>query len=127
MKKIFLSLLLGAVLVLPVVSLATPVQAQDQVSNGLSNIAGSFPNQVAQNRDLATLLRTIINWALYLSAILAVVFIIIGGYSYITAGGNTDAAKKGRVALTNAIIGLVIIIFSYTIIQVIYNFITTSR
>jgi hypothetical protein len=53
--------------------------------------------------------------------IIAVLFIIIGGFQYITSAGNDDMAKKGKQTLTYAIIGLVIVILSYVIITVIIN------
>jgi len=53
--------------------------------------------------------------------VIALAYIIIGGYQIVTAGGASDKAEKGKKTLTNAIIGLVIIILSYTIISVITN------
>ncbi len=94
---------------------------QDCVNKGLSDIAGSFPNS-GRVQDFPTLVKTVINWALYLSAIVAVIFIIIGGFLYITSAGNDSQAKKGRDTLVNALIGLTIIVLSYMIVQVVYNF-----
>lgn len=50
---------------------------------------------------------------------IAVLFIIIGGFQYITSGGNEELAEAGKKNLQNAIIGLVIVILSYVIIRVI--------
>jgi hypothetical protein len=50
-----------------------------------------------------------------------VLFVIIGGYQYLTSGGNEEAAEKGKKTLVNAIIGVVLIVLAYVIINVIVN------
>ncbi len=97
--------------------------AQNQVSDGLGSIQGSFgfssPLTTAQTP--AQLATQIINLMLMFAGIVAVFFIIIGGYRYLTAGGNSEQVEAGRTSVTNAIIGVVIIILSYVIINVIVN------
>jgi len=46
----------------------------------------------------------------------ALVFLIIGGYTYITAGGNVEQAQKGKNTLVYVIMGLIIAWGSYAII-----------
>jgi len=47
--------------------------------------------------------------------LIAVIYLIYGGVLYITAGGDAEKAGKGRTAITNAIIGIVIIILAFAI------------
>ncbi len=56
-----------------------------------------------------------------LAGVVAMAFIIIGGYQYMMSAGDEEAAAQGKKTLTNAVIGLVIVILSYTIITVIIN------
>jgi hypothetical protein len=51
------------------------------------------------------------------AGILAVIFIIIGGYRFILSQGEPDAAKAGRTTIINAFIGLVIIMLTTVIIN----------
>lgn len=108
-----------------------PVAAQinvgnNQVNQGLNNIQGSFPNAgLATPQSWQEWVATIINYALYLAGILAVIFIIYGGFQYITSRGNEAQAKSGARTLTYAVIGLVLIILSYVIINVLVSFLTT--
>lgn len=95
----------------------------DCPNEGLTAIQGAFPGS-NRAKDLPTLVKVVINWALYLSAIVAVIFIIIGGFMYITSAGNESQATKGRTTLINALIGLVIVVLSYMLVQVVYNFIS---
>ncbi len=97
----------------------------DPVKCGLDQTKQAYPAGATQEQDIGALVHTVINWALYLSAIVAVIFIIIGGFRYITSAGNDATATAGRKTLTNALIGLVIVVLSYMIVQVVYNFLVT--
>ena len=69
--------------------------------------------------NLGSILGNIINIILIIVGILAVLYLIYGGIMYISAGGDAEKASKGRVAITNAIIGIVIIMLALAI----YNFV----
>ncbi len=127
MKKVILqlvviNLVLGAFLFLPL-----PLHAQQQEVNqgltGLSSIFGSGAG--TRSRSVPELLAYIIKILLVLSGIIAILFVIIGGYQYITSGGNAETATKGQRTVTNAVIGIVIIILSYVIVNAVVN--TISR
>ena len=81
----------------------------------------------AQGATISQVLLTYINVALMAVGIIAVGFLIIGGFRYITSGGNDEAAESGKKMITNAIIGLVVIILSYTIITVIISAIAKGQ
>jgi hypothetical protein len=72
--------------------------------------------------SLQDLFRTIINYALGIAFFVAVIYLIYGGFQYLTSGGNDGQAKTGRANITNALIGIVIIVLSYTIVSVVYRF-----
>jgi len=76
--------------------------------------------------DNATdIIRNIIqNILLPIAGIVAVLFIIVGGFQYITSGANEEWAETGKKTLRNAVIGLVVIILSYIIVIVIANSLT---
>ncbi len=77
------------------------------VSNGL---AGSLGNE--------TLIKTVtrvINVALGLLGIIAVVIILIGGFKWMTAGGNEDKVAEARKMIFAGIIGLAIILSAWAI------------
>lgn len=89
---------------------------------GLDAVAGAFPEGAKKDVNVTALVKRIIEWALYLAAVAAVLFIIYGGFLYITSGGDAGQAGKGKTALINAIIGLVVVVLSFMIVQVVYNF-----
>ncbi len=63
---------------------------------------------------------------LWLAGSIAVIFLIIGGYRYLTSAGNEEAAEKGKKTLVTSIIGLVVIILSATIVRIVANTLGTS-
>ena len=113
-----------AVMVLPLISLTAGTNVahaqlnrtfQCDPSSGLNCRAGTNVND---------LIRTVINWVLTITFGIAVLFLIIGGFWYITSAGNEETAAKGKSTVINAIIGIVIIILSYVIINVVSNLVS---
>ena len=65
---------------------------------------------------LEILIPRIIQILLIVAGLVAFVYLIIGGYQYVTAGGNAEQATAARTTILNAIIGLVIIFASYAVV-----------
>jgi uncharacterized membrane protein YwzB len=76
--------------------------------------------------SVSGLIRMVINWLLGIAFGIAVLFLIIGGFWYITSAGNEETAEKGKKTAVNAIIGIVIIILSYVIVNVVSNLVASS-
>lgn len=55
-------------------------------------------------------------YAVGIAAILAAVMMMIGGFQYLTAGGDTGQVMKGKEKITNAILGLSILLASYLVL-----------
>ncbi|MEI6039951.1 MAG: hypothetical protein WCP93_01215 [Candidatus Berkelbacteria bacterium] len=58
----------------------------------------------------------IINTALYIGGAIAVIYLIYGGITYVTAGGEPDKATQARTIIVNAIIGIIIIALALSIV-----------
>lgn len=65
----------------------------------------------------------------YVSGGVAVVFLMIGGFQYIIgmSTGGDEAIGKAKKTITYALIGLVIVILSGTIVLMVYNLITNNN
>lgn len=61
--------------------------------------------------------RNVITWALIVAGILALFYLIYGGIRYIRSGGDQEKVKGARETLTYALIGLIIIVLSFGIIN----------
>lgn len=57
----------------------------------------------------SAVINQIVNAFLWVMGVVAIIYLIWGGMTYITAGGDAEKAGKGRVAITNAIIGIIIV------------------
>lgn len=113
--------ILSAVLILAPLSAA---MAQVSVPSQYCNSA--FQNCGA-GQTVGSLIRTVINWLLGIAFGLAILFLIIGGFWYLTSAGNEETAEKGKGTVINAIIGIVIIILSYVIVNVVANLVSNSN
>lgn len=126
MKK---KLIIAAALVLVLLAPAAAFAQTDAVSQGLfsSNIRSLFGfGGLNQSTTLTGLLSNIILLILRFVGLIAVLFIIIGGYRYITSQGNAEQAEAGQKTLVNAVIGLVIIALAYVIVTVVVNTVNSS-
>jgi len=59
----------------------------------------------------------IVTWIIYIVGVLAFIYLVVSGITYITAGGNAEQAKKGQAGIINSIIGIVIVVLAYVILQ----------
>lgn len=60
-----------------------------------------------------------INLLLLFAGSVAVIFIIIGGFRYLTSAGNEEASEQGKKTLVTSVIGLVVIILAATIVRIV--------
>jgi hypothetical protein len=104
-----------AALVLTFVFALAPV-ALAQFSTPTAGGTG-LPN----DSSISQFILKIINIALAVTGLIAVLFLIIGGFRYITSAGNEETAEQAKKIIINAIIGVVVIILSFVIVRVISN------
>ena len=67
--------------------------------------------------DVAVFLKDIVTQILLYSAIIAVIMIVWGGLKIITSGGNEEQVSSGKNIVKWALIGLIVITFSYTLVN----------
>ena len=65
------------------------------------------------------LARTIVDFFLYFLGLVSTIMIIYGGFLYITARGEEEQAQKGQKILTYAIIGIIVILISFALVNTI--------
>jgi len=108
----------------------TLVRAEDSIP------PNTFGTQEIENtinlsgQDIRVIVVKIIRAVLGLIGIVAVSIVMYGGYTYMTSGGNEEKTTKAKKILINGVIGLVIIMSAFIIVQFIINALsgaTTSR
>ncbi|HEU5121382.1 MAG TPA: hypothetical protein VFT59_00925 [Candidatus Saccharimonadales bacterium] len=128
---IFAASLGGATLVVATPHTASAAACTDRLLTfptwyrGVSETVGSDcniknPNEVG---GLPTfiwkIVLNVIEIMLQLVGLISVGYIITGGFKYLTSTGTADDIVKARKTITNAIVGLVISIFSVAIVNVV--------
>lgn len=77
----------------------------------------SAPAGLPGPADFGTLAKQVTNVLLAFAGALSVIFIIIGGIMYATSAGNDSQVQKAKSTITNAIIGLVISLLGFAIVN----------
>jgi len=78
--------------------------------------------QINESSDsFSGLIDQIISWILYIAFVLAFIYLVVAGITFITAGGNAEQAKKGQQGLIYAIIGIVVVTLSFVILKAANN------
>ncbi|MFH1508553.1 MAG: MMCAP2_0565 family pilin-like conjugal transfer protein [bacterium] len=103
-KKLFLSLFILGVVLLPFLTLAQGY-GLDHINQGTS-----LPRS-----DIPTYVGNVIRWVLGIIGVILVALIVYGGFLYMTSAGNEETAGKAKLVLTYAVIGIVIVAISWII------------
>ncbi len=127
-----LSLSLGvlAPLALPGIASAAAGFQQNNITNGLCNgvrdATGTqtdcFNQKTSGEDSLKTLAGKIINIFSIIVGIVAVIFIILGGFRYITSGGDSGKVGSAKNTLIYALVGLIIVALA----QFVVHFVLTT-
>jgi cysteine-rich repeat protein len=73
------------------------------------------------NQDPTVIIGNIINYALGFIGIILVCFMVYGGFVWMTAAGNAERVDQAKKILINAVIGLVIVLMSWSIASFVIN------
>ena len=85
--------------------------AQPQFINDGDNIPGG-------ETDFRTLVLNIISYFLGFLGLLATIMIIYGGITYVSSAGNDEAVGKAKKIILYAVIGIIVILLSFVIVNV---------
>ena len=81
---------------------------RDHAGSGITTVDGPFG-----------LISAILPNVYILAGIILFIYMVFGGFTLVTSGGNPENAQQGKKIITNAIIGFIIIFASFWIIQII--------
>jgi len=109
---------LAAAATLVVLAVPLLVSAQSILPPPPGGLATGFSGS---STTVTSVITRVVQIALALAGLVAILFLIIGGFRYVTAGGNEETAEAAKKTILNAIIGIIVIILSYVILRVIEN------
>jgi len=73
---------------------------------------------------LPEIIKTIVDVLLYILGIVSVFVIIIAGISYTVSGGDQNQVTKAKNTLMYAVVGLVVALLAYAIVNFVYTIVT---
>lgn len=119
MKKV--SVILASLLALPVIAFgvttltADSASAQLNLESGINSAKGTgTPDSVTEDDGL---IKKVVNLLLWAIGIISVIMIIIGGIRYAISNGDSNQVTAAKNTIMYAVIGLVIAIFAYAIVN----------
>lgn len=87
----------------------------------------SLPNVITTNKTIFDLVNKALSWFTYFVIIVAIIMILYVAFLYISSGGDKNKLHTAFNALIYIIIGLVVLLLTETLINLIHNFVTSSE
>ena len=73
---------------------------------------------VPQFTNLGGVISEFLKYLFPLAGLLLFAYLVMGGFSYLTSGGDPKATEQAKSKVTNAIVGFVILVVAYWIVQI---------
>lgn len=103
-------------------SFAQNVFAASFCPNGNAGNATVTGFQKLCNLEIGAVIGSLISFMFVIAAIIALFYLIWGGFRWITSGGDKSNIETARNHILAAIVGLVIIFLSYVILNLVLQF-----
>ena len=94
--------------------------ASAQISEGINTATTSEMKGKSIDGDNG-LIKTVVNVLLWAVGILSVIMIIFSGFRYITSAGDASKTKSAQSTLTYSVVGLIVAIMAYAIVNMVTN------
>jgi cytochrome bd-type quinol oxidase subunit 2 len=118
-KFILITIALAAVFFIPLLA-ADPVAAQASKEEACKALGGAWAGGECSvggdQPDIETTIANLINIMSIIAGITAVIMIIISGFRFITANGDSNTVSAARRTLMYALVGVVVVALSQTIV-----------
>ncbi len=79
-------------------------------------------NPLCGNIQIGTMLSAFISFIFVISVVVALLYLIWGGFKWLTSGGDKTAVGAAREHIVAAIVGLILIFMSYFILSLLIRF-----
>ncbi|HZM63709.1 MAG TPA: pilin [Candidatus Saccharimonadales bacterium] len=118
MKRFFVSLMAtalfaGVVLAFPATSVFA--DSKTEVCKGVTTVAGG--SCADGTSDINRIISVFLNIFSVVIGIVAVVMIMVGGFKYITAGGDSSKVTSAKHTIIYALIGIIVVAMAQFLVQ----------
>jgi hypothetical protein len=122
---------------LAVVPVAVPAMAS-AAANIQDNLCGAATNLTVDSggncgatsggtEKINSIITTVINIFSIIVGVVSVIMIILGGFRYITSGGDSSNVQSAKNTIIYALIGLVVVALAQFIVQFVLNKVTQTQ
>ncbi len=128
LKIMIASLFTAASVVLVPVSVGA-VQVLPQCGANATAPGASGTNAIcaSKNDNISGIVKNVVNILLFIIGAISIVMLIVGGLRYTTSAGNSSQVTAAKNTIMYALIGLVIAVLAYAIVQFVIGAITTGK
>ena len=124
-QKLFKNVMAFAIITLVITS-AMAINVSIASAQGTNVLWGNLESNISNaiglgNQDPRVVAAKIINVFLGFLGIIAVVIILLGGFKWMTAGGNEDSVAEAKKYMSAGVIGLVIVLMSWALAKFIVD------
>lgn len=95
------------------------VNTKDQAQNGVEKAGGTGSGNTAN--DVTTVIKNVIGILSFLVGLIAVLMIVIAGFRFVTSNGDSGTIASARNTIIYAVIGIVITVMAYAIVNFILD------
>ena len=118
MKKFIFNLIAALLMAFSLFAAPALAASSDQLFSSCSQAASS---PVCKDKDTTTnpvnkVIKTAVTIVALLTGIAAVIMILVSGITLVSSGGNSEAVANSRKRITYAVVGLVVVALSWTLI-----------
>jgi hypothetical protein len=125
MRKVgtfIITAVVAAFALLPALSLALPhtasaaANAKEQICGGLGGNSGGGNCTVSGQPSINNTIKRVVNIFSVIAGIAAVFMVIIGGFRYVTSGGDPGTVSSAKKTVLYALIGVVVVAMAQTLV-----------
>jgi hypothetical protein len=120
MQKIKLSIV-AAFAVLGLGLVASPAYAACSTPAQCAQAGVDASGGSKSKADVGDLIKKIVNIMLFILGAIAVIMVVLGGIKYTLSGGDSSAVSSAKNTILYAIVGLVVAIMAYAIVNFVLN------
>ena len=118
MQKIILSILIALVSAFTIGGIAAAIEA-------IPAPFGKLPTNVTSGADFVTTVLGITDWIFVILLLLAIIFIVLAGFQFVTGGGDPTAVAQARNKLIYAAVGIIVALLAKGLPVALRTIITT--
>lgn len=136
MQKMLSTIMMASTMAMSLATVAAPIGAMaatssridaDELFGGTQGSAKNISGELGlSSADIRVTIARIIRVAMGLLGIVAVVIVLIGGFTWMTAGGNDEKVAEAKKWIFAGIIGLAIILSAFAISSFVINSLVTA-